>query len=90
MKSIWNINLFRLFGIQLQLHLTFFILILFVVYQGGSKDGISGGIWGLLIIILVFVCVVLHELGHCLAAKRYGVHIPVSYTHLTLPTILRV
>lgn len=75
MKSIWNINLFRLFGIQLQLHLTFFILILFVVYQGGSKDGISGGIWGLLIIILVFVCVVLHELGHCLAAKRYGVHI---------------
>ncbi len=75
MKNIWNIKLFRLFGIQLELHLTFFLLILFVAYHGGIEGGFSGGIWSTLIIILVFACVVLHELGHCLAAQKYGVHI---------------
>ena len=75
MRSIWNIKLFRVFGIQLELHLTFFLLILFVAYQGGIDGGFRGGIWSTLIILLVFVCVVLHELGHCLAAQNYGVHI---------------
>jgi len=75
MKNIWNIKLFRLFGIQLELHLTFFILILFIAYQGGIEGGVNGGILSTLVIILVFACVVLHELGHCLAAQNYGVQI---------------
>ncbi len=75
MNKIWNIKLFRVFGIQLELHLTFLLLILYVAYEGGSDGGLIGGIWSTLIIILVFTCVVLHELGHCLAAQHYGVRI---------------
>jgi hypothetical protein len=35
-----------------------------------------GAIQGVTFIVLVFVCVVVHELGHCFAARRYGVHTP--------------
>ena len=46
-------------------------------------------------VVMLSVIVILHELGHFLVAKHFGVYCkefsigmgPVSYTHLTLPTI---
>ena len=44
--------------------------------------------WGALAFV---VCLVIHEFGHGIQARAHGMRIrTVSYTHLTLPTILRV
>jgi len=72
----WSINLFKVFGIQLELHASFALLLAYAAYEGW-KDGAGPGlIWNLLLIVLFFGCVVLHELGHSLTARRYGVQVP--------------
>ncbi len=60
----WNLG--RVAGIDLFLHPSFLLLPLFVLYQGG-------GAFSLVILAAVFGCVVLHELGHALMARRYGI-----------------
>lgn len=72
----WSIRLFRIFGIELEIHLTFLILWVFFAAEGWRHAGLTGLVWASLLLILIFTCVVLHELGHSLAARRYG--IPVS------------
>lgn len=72
----WSINLFRVFGIQLAVHATFFLLLAYAAYDGWMTGGGSGLVWRVLVTVLFFVCVVLHELGHSLTAKRYGVVVP--------------
>lgn len=57
-------------GIPIKIHWTFFILPLFYGLGAGST---SGAIRGVVFIMLLFACVVLHELGHSLAAQHYGI-----------------
>lgn len=68
-----GVSLGRLFGIDLRLHWTFSLLLAWVGYQGFVDGGIWRAAFLVLLICAVFVCVVLHELGHSLAARRYGV-----------------
>ena len=58
-------------GIPIRVHFTFLILVLwFGTVSAGTGDGFLGGA---MFIVLLFGCVVLHELGHAAVAKRYGV-----------------
>ncbi len=68
----WSINLFRVFGIRLAIHVTFPLLLAYAVWDGWRQDGWIGGLWNFAAILLLFTCVVLHELGHSLTARRYG------------------
>ncbi len=72
----WSINLFRVFGIQLAVHASFVLLLAYWGYQGWLEDGATGMAWSIGLIVLFFVCVILHELGHSLTARRYGIHVP--------------
>jgi stage IV sporulation protein FB len=69
----WSFHLARVAGIDLKVHGTFFLLLAwfgFIFYrQGGSAAAIDGVIF----VLLIFLCVVLHEFGHALAARRYGI-----------------
>ncbi len=38
----WSINLFRVFGIQLALHASFLLLLVFYAYEAGRKAGFPG------------------------------------------------
>ncbi|MCH8473683.1 MAG: site-2 protease family protein [Opitutales bacterium] len=69
----WSIHLFSPFGIRLDVHLTFFLLLAFIAFVGWSNAGPLGMTWQVGVLLLIFVCVVLHELGHSLAARRYGI-----------------
>ena len=69
----WSINLFRVFGIQLAVHASFFLLLAYYGYDGWRDGGWPGLVWSVGLIVLFFVCVILHELGHSLTARRYGV-----------------
>ncbi len=69
-----SLKLATIFGIPLKVHWSFIFIILFVIYTG-KKNHMpweSIGIYGLLVFAM-FVCVVLHEFGHALSAKWYGI-----------------
>jgi Zn-dependent protease len=68
--------LFRVFGIQLAVHASFVLLLAYWGYQGWQEDGAIGMVWSIGLIVLFFVCVILHELGHSLTARRYGINVP--------------
>jgi len=72
----WSINLFRVFGIQLAVHVSFLLLLAYFGYEGWQEGGATGAVWSLVLIVAFFACVVLHELGHSLTAMRYGVRVP--------------
>ena len=58
-------------------HPTFALAVVWVVYHfaWAERGGLSGVLYGLLLMGLVFVCVLLHEFGHGLMAQEYGVRV---------------
>ncbi len=72
MKWSWKIG--RLAGIELRVHATFFLLVTWVAWSGYAVQGsVLAALDGVIFIALLFGIVVLHELGHALTARRYGV-----------------
>jgi Zn-dependent protease len=67
----------RLFGIDLKVHWTFFLLLAFFAFAGyrGAGD-ITGALVATVVILALFVCVLLHEFGHALVAQRLGLEVP--------------
>ena len=69
----WSIPAGKLFGVELRIHLTFLFLLLFIwVTESASHSQSSAG-RALALVGLIFASVVLHELGHALVGKRYGI-----------------
>jgi Zn-dependent protease len=71
----WSINLFRVRGIMISLHFTFFLLLAYAGYLGWQEDGVSGLWWSAGFLVAIFTCVVLHEFGHAFMAMRFGVRV---------------
>lgn len=68
------ISLGRILGIRIFVHFTFIFIFIWVAFMG-YKDGYTTSkiLFECLLVLTVFVCVVMHEFGHALAAKRYGI-----------------
>ena len=72
MAGSWKIG--RIAGIDLYVHFTFVLLLGWVVFQEYAAHGnVAEAAGGLIFIIALFGIVVLHELGHALAARYYGI-----------------
>lgn len=70
----YALTLGKPFGIKISVHWTFLLLILWVVVVNARQDvGITQILTSIFFILTLFVCVTLHELGHALAARRYGI-----------------
>jgi len=71
----WSIKLFRVKGIDVKVHLTFVLILIWAAYRWGSDTGAGwqGALFGVVATLLLFVAVTLHELGHSLQAIKYGV-----------------
>lgn len=70
----WSWKLGRLAGIDVYVHATFFLLIAWVGLSYWQRDGtLAAVLGGVSFILALFACVVLHELGHALTARRYGI-----------------
>jgi Zn-dependent protease len=52
------------------------LLVLWVMYSSLREGGISMIPEALLGLFIIFSCVVLHELGHCLTARKFGINVP--------------
>lgn len=70
----WSLKIAKLAGIDIFIHFTFFVLVTWVAFIQWKLNGSIGAAFsGVAFILAVFTCVVLHELGHALAAKKYGI-----------------
>ena len=63
----WSIPILRVGGTQLRIHVTFLLLIGWLAIGSASAA---------IFVLLLFLCVVLHEFGHAIAAKGYGINTP--------------
>ncbi len=64
----------KIFGIPVQLHWSFGLVFVWVLYLGFREDwGWDSIAWSLMFVLALFVCVVMHEFGHALTARRFGV-----------------
>jgi Zn-dependent protease/CBS domain-containing protein len=68
-----SFTLFTIREIDVKLHITFPLILLWAAFQFGMIDGnLSGALFGVVAISLLFVLVTLHELGHSFAAQYFG------------------
>jgi Zn-dependent protease len=72
MRWQWKIGTFA--GIDVFVHATFLLLIGWIGYSYWLQyETVTKVIEGILFILILFLCVVLHEYGHALTARRYGI-----------------
>lgn len=70
-----NFKLGSVSGIKIIVHWTFFFLIAWIVFSELKRGGTTESIlFNIALVLGVFACVVLHELGHALTAKRFGIN----------------
>jgi Zn-dependent protease/CBS domain-containing protein len=61
----------KLFGVPVRLHFTFVLLLVFLLFIGvGDRQS---GPMTVLYILALFASVLLHEVGHALVARKYGI-----------------
>jgi Zn-dependent protease len=70
----WSLRVATVAGIPVRIHVTFGLLLvfIFVMHLAGGRD-VMKALEGVGLILAIFGCVVLHEFGHALTARRYGV-----------------
>ncbi|MGH9539516.1 MAG: site-2 protease family protein [Terriglobales bacterium] len=69
----WSISAGRIFGVELRIHWTFFLLPLFVWYTEYASHGTANEGRGLALVGIIFACVLAHEFGHAMVAQRLGI-----------------
>lgn len=70
-RGSWKLG--RIVGIDLSVHWSFLLLLLWVLMSSLAAGGLSRAVGETVFISLLFGCVVLHELGHALAARAFGI-----------------
>lgn len=70
----WSWKIGRLAGINIYMHATFLLLIAFILFVNYS-DGrnFDASLAGVLFVLIIFACIVMHEMGHALMARKFGV-----------------
>src|SRR6201997_1406357 len=72
----WSLTIGSVAGTAIRIHVTFLLFLAWIFgvnyFSGGSQAAWSG----LLFIVLLFLCVLLHEFGHIFTARAFGVRTP--------------
>ncbi len=68
----WSIPLLRVRGIEIKVHATLALILIWAAYYWGTATdaGLQGCLFGIVATLLLFVCVTLHELGHAFHALK--------------------
>lgn len=67
----------RILGVDVNIHPTFALVFLFAFLQWGVGEdgGVVPFLLGCILVVLVFVSVLAHELGHCVMARQFGIQV---------------
>jgi Zn-dependent protease len=73
----WSIRLLRIKGIDVKVHLTFVLILVWAAYRWSAStgEGLRGALFGVVATLLLFGAVTLHELGHSFQARKFGVQV---------------
>ncbi len=72
MKGVLNLG--KLFNVNIEIHWTFIFILLWVLFLELKSGGtFQNAMMSIVFIMLLFVCVVFHEFGHILTARKFGV-----------------
>lgn len=66
----------RIAGIEVRVHITFFLILAFYGWLFWMDGGWAGAMRGVAFVLALFFCVLLHEFGHALAARAFGIRTP--------------
>ncbi|WP_437736625.1 site-2 protease family protein [Sorangium sp. So ce1335] len=68
----WSFRVARVAGIDVNVHATFGLILAVGALQWSGRHGARGALFGAALMLALFACVALHELGHSLVARRFG------------------
>ena len=72
----WSLKIGSVAGTAIRIHVTFLLLLAWIFAAGYLTGGPQAAWNGLIFIMLLFLCVLLHEFGHIFAARGFGVRTP--------------
>ena len=72
----WSFQIARIAGTEVRIHVTFLLFLAWIGFSYYQVGGAAAAIPGVLFIIALFACVLLHEFGHALAARVFGIPTP--------------
>ena len=72
----WSIKIARIAGIEVRIHITFLLFLAWIGLSYYRIGGTPAAAAGVLFILALFACVLLHEFGHALAALAFGIPTP--------------
>ncbi len=68
----WSFSIGRVSGIDVRVHASFGLILALGAVQWGVPHGPGGALFGILLMVCLFACVVMHELAHSLVAQAFG------------------
>src|SRR5579884_1515228 len=72
----WSLNIGRVAGTVVRVHLTFLLFLAWIFAASYAQAGAASAWDSLLYMLLLFLCVLLHEFGHIFTARAFGVTTP--------------
>ncbi len=72
----WSFSIGHLFGSDVRIHVTFLILMAWIGLSIYASAGALAAAWNMLFVAALFACVLAHEFGHALMARRFGIATP--------------
>ncbi|TCP60561.1 stage IV sporulation protein FB [Rhodovulum bhavnagarense] len=73
---VWSFSIGNILGSQLRVHATFFLLLAWIGAAAWIEAGPFAALVNVIFVLTLFACVVAHEFGHALMARRYGIATP--------------
>jgi Zn-dependent protease/CBS domain-containing protein len=72
----WSLNIGKVAGTVIRVHITFLIFLAWIFAASYASGGAATAWDSLLFLLLLFLCVLLHEFGHIFTARAFGVPTP--------------
>ena len=72
----WSLNIGRVAGTVVRIHLTFLLFLAWIFAASYAQGGAATAWDSLAFMVLLFLCVLLHEFGHIFTARAFGVPTP--------------
>ena len=72
----WSLTIGRIAGTDIRLHFTFLLFLVWIGLTDYLQRGPAAAVDSIVFILLVFLCVTLHEFGHIAMARRFGIRTP--------------